>query len=68
MKLEFYRYDFKTFEHDKSGFDTLLIDLNINNDNILDANHIINDDNIDDIDDIDNLEINCITEIITLNI
>ena len=67
MQLDIYRYDFKEFKNDESGFDILLRDLNITNDNITTRDNLINDDKIKDTDDIERVEIDTTTEIITIN-
>tara|TARA_R100000808_G_scaffold6808_1_gene20004 strand:- start:97 stop:300 length:204 start_codon:yes stop_codon:yes gene_type:complete len=67
MKIELYKYDFKVFEDNKSAFDDLLLNLNINNNNLLNSKHIINDYEINNIENIESIEIDCITEIITIN-
>ena len=67
MRLDIDRYDFKEFKDDLSGFDILLKDLNITNDNITTRDDLINDDEIEDIDDIDRVEIDTTTEIITIH-
>tara|TARA_Y100000593_G_scaffold39475_1_gene76271 strand:- start:1333 stop:1536 length:204 start_codon:yes stop_codon:yes gene_type:complete len=67
MKIELYKYDFKVFEDNKSAFDDLLLNLNINNNNLLNSSHIINDYEINNIENIESIEIDCITEIITIN-
>tara|TARA_R100001594_G_scaffold50007_1_gene83122 strand:- start:240 stop:446 length:207 start_codon:yes stop_codon:yes gene_type:complete len=67
MQLDINRYDFKEFKDDLSGFDILLKDLNITNDNITTRDDLINDDEIEDIDDIDRVEIDTTTEIITIH-
>jgi len=50
MKIELYKYDFKVFEDNKSAFDDLLLNLNINNNNLLNSKHIINDYEINNIE------------------
>ena len=67
MKLDLYRYDFKDFESDSNGFDILVRDLNITNDNIITRDNLINDDGIKEVEDIERIEINPATEIITIN-
>jgi hypothetical protein len=67
MKLDIYRYDFKDFKNDESGFDILLRDLNITNDNITSRDDLINDDEIEDTEDIERVEIDITTQIITIH-
>ena len=67
MQLDIYRYDFKEFKDDESGFDILLRDLNITNDNITNRNDLINDDEIEDTEDIERVEIDITTQIVTIH-
>ena len=67
MQLDIYKYDFKEFKNDESGFDILLRDLNITNDNITTRDDLINDDEIEDTNDIERIEIDTTTEIITIH-